>query len=211
MAVPLAAYALLSMAVWNRSIAGAADTITHAGTQMHLAPNLKQNLVYAWELYLPRLPFMEPQMGDTFPLWDLWFRGLVGRFGWIDYDFPAWVSWAALPVFLVVVAAAVAGLARLRAPMRSRWVELVGVYTLAVLGLAAIIAYAGYRYRLDSGAPFEQPRYLLPLLPLWGATVALAARAAGRRWGAALGGVAVMASIALTVFGQLLTIDRYYS
>ena len=210
-AVPLAVYVFLSVAVWNRPIAGAADTITHAGTQMHLTPNLKQNLVYAWELYLPRLPFMEPQMGDTFPLWDLWFRGLVGRFGWIDYEFRAWVSWAALPVFLVVLAGAVAGLVRLRALMRSRWIELVGVYALAVLGLAAVIAYAGYRYRLDSGAAFEQPRYLLPLLPLWGATVALAARAAGRRWGSALGGLAVMASIALTVFGQLLTIDRYYS
>jgi len=209
--VPLASYVFLSKVMWDRPIAAAADTITHAGTQLHLTPNLKQNLVYAWELYLPRLPFMGPQMGDSFPLWDLWFRGLVGRFGWIDYDFPEWVSWAALPVFTLVVASAVAGLIRLWSLWRARWLELVGVYVLAVVGLAAVIAYAGYRYRLDSGAPFEQPRYLLPLLPLWGATVALAARAVGRRWGSAVGGLAVMASIALTVFGQLLTIDRYYS
>jgi len=84
---------------------------------------------------------------------------------------------------------------------------------LAIVGLAAVIAYAGYRYRLDNGplARFEQARYLLPLLPLWGAMVVLAVRTVGRRWGAALGGVVVMASVALTVFAQLLTIDRYYS
>ena len=24
------------------------------------------------------------------PLWDTWFKGLFGRFGWLDYGFPAW-------------------------------------------------------------------------------------------------------------------------
>jgi 4-amino-4-deoxy-L-arabinose transferase-like glycosyltransferase len=210
-AVPLGIYIVLSVAVWDRPIAAAAETITHAGTQRHLTPNLRQNLVYAWEYYLPRLPFMSAQFGDSYPAWDVWFRGLVGRFGWIDYGFPAWVSWAALPIFTLIVAAAISGLVRFRAVLRGRWLELFGVYFLAVVGLAAVIAYAGYRYRLDSGGPFEQPRYLLPLLPLWGATVAMAARALGRRWGAALGGLAIMASLLLTVFGQLMTIDRYYS
>ncbi|MFL5876145.1 MAG: DUF2142 domain-containing protein [Solirubrobacteraceae bacterium] len=211
LAVPLAIYVFLSVVVWNRPIAGAAETIASAGTGMHLKPSLRQNLVYGWELFLPRFGFMSPQFGDSFPLWDMWFRGLVGRFGWIDYEFPEWVSFAVLPVVVLVVACAVAGLVRFRAAWRSKWVELAGVYGLAVLGLAAVIAWAGYRYRLDHGAPFEQPRYLLPLLPLWGATVALAARAVGRRWGSAVGGLAVMASIAVTVFAQLLTIDRYYS
>jgi hypothetical protein len=210
-AVPLVVYVLLSKAVWDRPIAAAADTITQAGTQMHETPTLRENFVYGWELYLPRLPFMSDQFEGGFPLWDMWFTGLVGRFGWIDYNFPEWVSWVALPAFLVVLASAVAGLIRLWSLWRSRWLELVGVYALAAVGLAAIIAYAGYRYRLDSGQPFEQPRYLLPLLPLWGATVALATRALGRRWGSAVGGLAVMGSIALTVFGQLLTIDRFYS
>jgi hypothetical protein len=211
-AVPLGLYVVLSTAVWDRPIAGAASTIVNAGTGQHLTPSFRENLVYGWQLFLPRLPFMSHQFGDSFPAWDLWFRGLVGRFGWLDYSFPEWVSWAALPIFTVVVAFAVAGLVRVRAALRARWLEL-GVYLLAIVGLAGVIAFAGYRYRLDNGPnfPFEQPRYLLPLLPLWGALVALAVRAAGRRWGAALGGVVVMASVALTVFGQLLTIDRYYS
>jgi 4-amino-4-deoxy-L-arabinose transferase-like glycosyltransferase len=211
-AVPLAVFVLLSVAVWDRPIAGAAQTIVNAGTAQHLSPNLRENLVYAWELFLPRLPFMSHQFGSSFPPWDLWFTGLVGRFGWVDYAFPEWVSWVALPIFTIVVAAAIAGLVRMRAALRARLAEL-GVYALAIVGLAAVIAYAGYRYRLDNGpqARFEQARYLLPLLPLWGATVVLAVRTVGRRWGAALGGAVIMASVALTVFAQLLTIDRYYS
>jgi hypothetical protein len=35
-------------------------------------------------------------------------------------------------------------------------------------------------------------------------------RSLGRRWGAALGGLVVMASLALTIFGQVLTVSRYY-
>jgi hypothetical protein len=60
-----------------------------------------------------------------------------------------------------------------------------------------------------SGPPFEQGRYLLPLLGLYAALVAVCVRALGRRWGPLLGAVIVVASIGLSVYAQMLTIVRY--
>jgi 4-amino-4-deoxy-L-arabinose transferase-like glycosyltransferase len=209
--LPLLIFVGLSTEVWHRPIAGAADAI--ANTKTVASPNLREQLVYLWQSYLPRLPFMKNEFPSMdLPAWDLYFRGLVGRFGWLDYDFPEWVSWVCLALGTAVVAAAISGLIRLRAAMRSRWADF-GVYVLAVLGLLATIAIAGYRARLQSpiGQIFEQARYLLPLVPIYGALVAVGARSLGQRWGAALGGLVVMASIALTVFGQALTVTRYYA
>jgi hypothetical protein len=57
---------------------------------------------------------------------------------------------------------------------------------------------------------FAEPRYLLPLLLLWGAVLALAARGAGRRWGPVAGALIVTVVMAQNLFGQLLDISRYY-
>jgi 4-amino-4-deoxy-L-arabinose transferase-like glycosyltransferase len=208
--VPVLVYIGLSKGIWHRPIAGAADAI--AATQANATPNLGEQLVYTWQSFLPRLGFMKNEFPTIdHPGWDLYFRGLVGRFGWLDYDFPVWVSWVCLGLGVTVVAAAISGLVRLRAFMRGRWAEL-GVYALAVLGLLATITVAGYRARLQSptGQIFEQARYLLPLISVYGALVAVGARSLGRRWGAALGGLVVMASLALTIFGEVLTVSRYY-
>jgi hypothetical protein len=206
--VPVLVYLGLSKGIWDRPLAGAADAI--ASTRSNATPNLREQLVYSWQSFLPRLGFMKDEFPTmTYPAWDLYWRGLVGRFGWLDYDFPLWVSWVCLGLGVTVVAAAISGLVRLRALMRGRWAEL-GVYALAVLGLLATISVAGYRARLQSGQIFEQARYLLPLVPIYGALVAVGARSLGRRWGAALGGLVVMASLALTIFAQVLTVNRYY-
>ena len=47
------------------------------------------------------------------------------------------------------------------------------------LGLLVLIAGTGYIARLGGAAGYEQPRYLFPLLALYGALIALAARGAG--------------------------------
>ena len=134
LAVPLVVFVVLSTAVWHRPIAGSATAVAH--TKQGLSPNLREQLVYAWQLYLPRLPFMKDEFAGGWPPWDLWYRGLLGRFGWLDYQFPQWVAWTVLPLFAVVVAAALSGLVRLRSLVRGRWLELV-VYVLFALGCSA--------------------------------------------------------------------------
>ena len=68
-----------------------------------------------------------------------------------------------------------------------------------------------YRGRIDNGYVFEQARYLLPLLPLYAAIVALAVRGAGRRWAPVAAGVLVVAALGHDLFAQLVTIARYYA
>jgi hypothetical protein len=143
-----------------------------------------------------------------FPLWETWFRGFFGRFGWLDYDFPPRVYSVALIVCLALLVLAGSELVRSRGVLRARLPELACYLSLGG-GLLAVVATGSYQAFL-SGYEFAQARYLLPLLPLYAALVALGARGAGRRWGPALGAFVVILAIALSVFGQLATISRFY-
>ena len=79
------------------------------------------------------------------------------------------------------------------------------------IGLLALVGAASYLTDVvDHGRPFNDPRYLLPLVALLGAALALAARGAGRRWGPAAGTLIVVLMLAHDVFSQLLVISRYY-
>jgi Predicted membrane protein (DUF2142) len=204
-AVPVGAYALLSRLVWDRPLTGPLRA-SHAAVAHPEPATIGGQLSYAWQLFLPRLPGMSDKFLTLSPPWDTWFRGGIGRFGWLDYQFPEWVAIALLPVGVAVVMLA----ARAAAPVvRERLGELC-VYALAVLGLAALLAVVGYRYELKFETYFQSPRYLFALLPLFAALVAMAARGAGRRYGPAAGAALVMIAAALTVFAQLATLERYY-
>ena len=93
-----------------------------------------------------------------------------------------------------------------------RWLPEIAVFALVVATLAYAVARPSYReYVGGSTFPFYQPRYVLPLLPLYAAIVALAVRGAGRRAAPVVGTVIVMLALAHTLFAQLLTITRYYA
>jgi hypothetical protein len=170
-ALPLAAYAVLSHWVWDRPLTGPLRA-SHPEIASPPAATISGQISYAWELWLPRLPFMDDKFPALTPIWDTWYRGGIGRFGWLDYGFPEWVAIVLLPVVVAVVVLAVREVIRRRPP----------------LGNLAVYA----------------------LLPLGAALVAVAARGAGRRFGPAVGAAVVVLLIALTVFGQLMTLERYY-
>jgi 4-amino-4-deoxy-L-arabinose transferase-like glycosyltransferase len=201
---PMVVYLLLSRLVWHRAlIPGGVGGVPAAGGRMF---NFREELSHVWQLFLPPL-WMRHQFG-YYPLWDTWFKGFVGRLGWLDYGFPAWACQVAFAGALVVVALAVSELARHRATLRGRLGEL-SVYTLAVVGLCVEIGVQSYRFLIVNGGQFEQARYLLSLLALYGAIVALAVRWGGRRFGPALAAALVVAAIGYDVFAQVLTIARY--
>ena len=93
--------------------------------------------------------------------------------------------------------------------LRSRLWEL-ATYVLLTFGLLLLISGTAFVARLDGAAGYEQPRYLFPLLALYGALIALAARGAGKRYGPAVGVLIVCIAIAHTVGAMLLTLTRYY-
>jgi 4-amino-4-deoxy-L-arabinose transferase-like glycosyltransferase len=205
------AYMALNHFVWDRALLGggvelAAQTATGNST---VAPiGLRDQLSYTWQLYLPRLPFMNDQFA-YFPPYHTWFRGWVGNFGWLDTRWPAWVYHAALVPFAVLVGLAGVALVRCRATVRARWAELL-VYAVMLLGLLGSIGFFGIRFLRESGDTFEQARYLLPMGALYAALVALAALGAGRRLARPAGAVLVLLAMGHGLFAQLLVISRFY-
>ncbi|MEA2371200.1 MAG: hypothetical protein QOH12_1594 [Solirubrobacteraceae bacterium] len=210
-AVPVAAYGLLNATVWHRGgptgggFAGAAT----AALPGHKVISLHESLDYTWELYLPKLPFFNHAYFPYYPLRQTFFDGAIGRFGWLDYGFPARVYSLAEDAFVVLAVLAVIGVWRSRRELMAVWPLAIGFGVMA-LGLMAAIGFAGIRYLTLTGYAFEQARYLFPLLALYGVFVVLVCRAAPRRWAPALGGALVVLAMAHGLFAELLTVSRYY-
>ena len=157
----------------------------------------------------PRLPGQVSDFPGLFTTRQLWFNGYVGLYGWLDTPFPAWVDDLALVLTAVLALLCVRTLIGARAVLRSRAVE-IAVYVTIAGGLLVLIGADSYRAFPGLDAEYAQVRYLLPLLALLGAFVALAARGAGRRWGPAAGVLIVILFLAHDVFSQLQVVARFY-
>jgi 4-amino-4-deoxy-L-arabinose transferase-like glycosyltransferase len=208
-----ATYVALNETLWNRAAwGGGLSVAAKAATRSGAAPGdpntLNNQLSYTWQLYLPRLPFMNRQFAG-FPPWDLWFKGLIGRFGWLDTTFEPWVYRLALGVTLPIVLLLGAALIRRRKRLRHQWAELL-TYAAMAAGLLVSIGVSGVRYRLNTGFEFEQARYLLPFLPLYAAAVAATAIGAGPRFAKPVGALLVTLAAVHGLFAQLLVISRFY-
>jgi hypothetical protein len=201
-ASPLLLYVLLSALAGRSALGPLSSGISLSGNR-----SIPAELSYIWQLYLPRLPGMTPHFHGLLTTHTLWFDGLVGFYGWLDTTFPHWVySAALLPAGLIAVLL-IRELVTNRRVLPSRALEL-AVYAVIALGVLLLIGADDYVH----GTPGEyaEPRYLLPMLVLWGAVLALAARGAGRRWGPVVGVLIVTLVLAHDIFSQLLVISRYY-
>jgi len=168
-------------------------------------------LSYVWQMYLPRLPGMTHYFKGIFMLKDIWFDRSVGLYGFFDTMFPVWVDDVALIPALAVAVLLARELFVRRRTLRARAAEL-GVYAVISLGVLVMIGVSSYTGdAIHHGAAFGEPRYLLPMLPLLGAGLALAARGAGRRWAPVVGAALVIVVLGHDVFSQLQVVARYYS
>jgi 4-amino-4-deoxy-L-arabinose transferase-like glycosyltransferase len=158
---------------------------------------------YMWQFYLPRLGFQRDFGGlPDMPVYNIWVKQGWAAFGWLEVRFPDWV-YAVLG--LLSAASLAAGLVLLvRRRRELDWAVAAFLATVALVLLAGL-HWTEYRTLVGGAGPFNQGRYLLPLLPLGGAAVAalVALLPAGRRAPAAavlLGGLAVLqlASLAIT-------------
>lgn len=209
--IPVALYAVLNVVAWHRGglTAGGLASVTNSKlTSGHLV-TLNETLDYTWQLYLPRLPFMNHVYFVGYPLIGTWLDGTIGHFGWLDYTFPAWVYTVAKYLFLALVLLAPIGLLRLRSSAR-RLLPLFACFAVMIGGLLGAIGYAGVRYQLESGYQFAQARYLFPLLAFYALLLVLAARALPRRWAPVLGALLVLLAMTHGLFAETLTISRYY-
>jgi hypothetical protein len=164
---------------------------------------------YIWQLYLPRLPGTANDFPGLFTPRQIWFVGYVGRLGWLDTFFPSWVYTLALVAAGALAALCARALLVGRVALRRRLPEL-AVYALMAVGLMLEVGAASYGEFPHQLAEFGQARYLLALLPLLGAALALAARGGGRRWGPAAGALIVVLLLAHDLFSQLQVVARFY-
>jgi Predicted membrane protein (DUF2142) len=172
--------------------------------------SLLHEISYIWQFYLPRLPGMPGYFPGIFTTRQLWFNGLIGLYGWADTLFPGWVYDISLVPGALLAALCIRELIRRRKALRERIPEL-AIYGLSAVGVVALVAAQSYLSdALDKSEPFWEPRYLLPMLALWGLIAALAARGAGRRWGPTVGTLVVVLLLAHDIFSQLQVIARYY-
>jgi 4-amino-4-deoxy-L-arabinose transferase-like glycosyltransferase len=204
-AVPVCAYAAINALSHHRALGLVSGVLASSAGHRSLLGEAS----YIWQLYLPRLPGMRVDFPDISPIRNLWFNGLVGDYGFEDTFFPRWVDNVALIPALTLAALCARELWAHAAALRQRLAEL-GAYLAMALGLLLLIGASSYLSFPAEAAAFPEPRYLLPLTPLFGAALALAERGSGRRWGASAGALIVVLFFAHDIFSQLQVIGRYY-
>ncbi len=205
--LPVIGFVLLNSEVWDRG--GYSSGTGEPGRPSPTDLGFLGSVEYLWQFYLPRLPFMTDRF-DEYPLADIWFDGFIGRFGALEYGFGTVVDVVAAIILGGILALAIHELVRSRGALLSRLLEL-ATYVALTLGLLYAIHRTGYVSRTESYDGFEQARYLFPLLALYAAVIALAARGAGRRFGPAAGVLIVSLAAAHTLLALLLTLSRYYA
>jgi hypothetical protein len=78
------------------------------------------------------------------------------------------------------------------------------------IGLMALVGASSFVWFPVEAAGFPEPRYLLPLIAIFAAVIALAVRGVGRRWSAVAAVVVVTLFIAHDLFSQMQVIARFY-
>jgi 4-amino-4-deoxy-L-arabinose transferase-like glycosyltransferase len=205
---PAIAYLAVKLTSGGSELSPAVNALTTNISNVLQIP-VQHELSYTWQLYLPRLPGMMNYFPGIDSTLQIWLRGLVGRYNWLETVFPNWVyHFALIPVGLILLLF-MRGLFDCRTALRSRLAEIV-VYLAISVGVMTMIGASSYTGLPDNIARFSEPRYMLPLLALGCTVLALAARGAGRRWGPVVGALIVVAVLAHDVFSQLIEIARYY-
>jgi 4-amino-4-deoxy-L-arabinose transferase-like glycosyltransferase len=186
----------------------AASQVASSTQDTHL--NVRELLSYAWQFYLPRLPFQTtfPLPSGGRPVYEIWLKGAWGAFAWLEVRFPS-MLYRALAVITALVSCA--GLVSLWRRRRSADFALLGFFALVGVCLLAGLHWTEYRQLTGQLGPFAQGRYLLPLVGLVGLLVAHLVslmRARARPAGVAL---VLSGMFALNVYAMTLMVVRFYA
>lgn len=184
---------------------GSASTV--GGT---VGNSLFDELSYAWQLFLPRLPGMTHYFAGLSTWRQIWFDRSVGLYGWMDTMFPSWVDSIALVAAAATAVLCIRELIARRRAIRARFAEL-SSYAAITIASMAVIGFASYHSDvIEKELAYGEPRYLLPMIALLGAAIALAVRGAGRRLMPVAGAAMVVLFLGHDIFSQLQVIARFY-
>ena len=171
--------------------------------------NVRELGSYLWQFYLPRLPFQKRFGGmPEYPAYAVWVKTGWAAFGWLEVRFPQWV-YALLGAFtLAVLLGGIAYLVRRRHEVDIAVVAFLGA---SVLTLLAGLHWTEFRTLVGGTGPFNQGRYLLPLIGLMGAAVAASVALVPERRRLTVAGVVLGGLFALQAFSLAIVIGRFYA
>jgi hypothetical protein len=171
--------------------------------------SLKGFLNVTWQFYFPRLPFMDPRIGPNYGYRQVFIESFFGRFASLEVVYPPAVYGliqGACALGLAGLAAVVAGR---WAAVRARWPEVTVVAAIAV-SMIGLLHVASYRSLAGSADPLITGRYLLPIVVVFGLTVAFVLTSLRARTSAVLGSLVLSGLLALNLAGLMLTVTRFY-
>jgi 4-amino-4-deoxy-L-arabinose transferase-like glycosyltransferase len=167
--------------------------------------SLHDYLSYIFHFYVPGT---DKWFGTATPVYSVWMHSFFATFGWSDTLFPD-RTYRVLTLLCVGVAVllGIAAWRERRAARRALPIIVIGAASVLLLLLLLHLAF----YLNFAGYPGEQGRYLLPLVPLFGAALAASTLALGRRHAPLLAAFYVTAFACFTLFSYGLELTRYYS
>jgi 4-amino-4-deoxy-L-arabinose transferase-like glycosyltransferase len=173
------------------------------------ASNLSGLLSYLWQIYLPKMPFMNDLFVQSWPAFEIWVVRGWDAFGWYAVSFPLWVNVGIVSCMLA--AGALAGAALVRHP-RTTWrlgPELVVLLTV----IASVVGAVHVAYYSSTPRPVipEFGRYAFPAITALATAAVGAAFAFPRRLLAPALTVLVVLVLGLSWASRLLTLVGFYS
>jgi hypothetical protein len=165
---------------------------------------------YLWQFYLPKLGFMSPSISPGWGFRGVYVERFFGTFAQLEVTLPpALLSLLHAATLAAIALLAVAIVARRRA-LRARW-ELVAVCAATVVALIGTIHLVAFRTLLGTPTdPVFTGRYLLPLVPLYGAAIAWLVSLLPRRVAPIAGGVVLSGAVLLELAALGVTTARFY-
>lgn len=166
---------------------------------------------YLWQFYLPKLGFMDAQIGP--PDWgfrEVWIDRFFTTFSHLEVALgPAQTQalfWAAIAGLIALALVLVLG----RRALRARSAQF-AVLVAAALALLATVHLGAYRGMLGiPDDPVFTGRYLLPLLPLYGVAIALVASRLPSSVGRLLAAAVIGGALVLQAASVGLLLERFY-
>jgi hypothetical protein len=162
-----------------------------------------------WQFYFPKLPFMDLRTGPEYGYRQVYIESFFGRFATLEVSYPADVYHLVQGACAVGLAGLVAALVARWDAVRARWASVVVVAATA-LSLIVLLHAASYRALVFSDDPLITGRYLLPIVAVFGLTVAFVITSLRPRASAVLGTLVLAALLALNLGGLMLTFTRFY-
>jgi Predicted membrane protein (DUF2142) len=204
---------VLQSIVYPSMIAGqhAAPAAAAVSSSLSLAEHMPGRfLVYLWELFLPKLPFMGGLFPQGWPFFQIYIQRGWASFGWYTFDFPRWVYYAIVLAIGAVGLLAVSAAARNWRAVRKRAFE---VAVIALLPVCVLLAVEAAFFDPAGGRTVvaEQGRYIFPAITALAAIAVAGTFGLGRRWQVPLATTLVVATMALCYASQLLTLGSFFT